>query len=223
MIQRGDLAPGDRLPTESALVALFGVSRTVVREAISGLRVDGLVRAHQGRGVFVSDDLSHQPFRLDREELSLAEHMLQTMELRLSMEVASAELAAARRTDTDLEAIEAAMRSHHAAHLVGAGGQKEDFAFHLAIAEATQNNYVADFLRFLGPFIIPQSAMRQMPDDEREIYQASLRDEHAEIAGAIKRRDPKAAAESMRAHLMRGLELNRRSFAESHSARYYDG
>ena len=70
-IQKGDFAPGAQLPTENALVELFGVSRTVIREAISTLRVDGLVKAHQGRGVFVCEDISQQPFRLCSKDLCL--------------------------------------------------------------------------------------------------------------------------------------------------------
>ena len=81
-IQKGDFAPGAQLPTENALVEQFGVSRTVVREAISSLRVDGLVAAHQGRGVFVCDDISQQPFRLYSQNLDEKDHIEQAMELR---------------------------------------------------------------------------------------------------------------------------------------------
>ena len=79
-IQKGDFAPGAQLPTESALVELFGVSRTVIREAVSSLRVDGLVKTHQGRGVFVCEDISQQPFRLCSKDLSERDHMIQAME-----------------------------------------------------------------------------------------------------------------------------------------------
>jgi DNA-binding FadR family transcriptional regulator len=52
-IAGGELKPGDKLPTEQALIRHFGVSRTVIREAIAGLRADGLVLPRQGVGVFV--------------------------------------------------------------------------------------------------------------------------------------------------------------------------
>ena len=86
-IQKGDFAPGAQLPTEGALVEQFGVSRTVIREAISSLRVEGLVKTHQGRGVFVCEDISQQPFRLCSKDLSEQDHMEQAMELRMHMEV----------------------------------------------------------------------------------------------------------------------------------------
>lgn len=207
-IQKGDFAPGAQLPTENVLVAQFGVSRTVVREAISSLRVDGLVKAHQGRGVFVCEDISQQPFRLCSKNLSEKEHMEQAMELRMQMEVSNAELAAVRRTNADIQGIEAALAKQHAAHVNGELGQTEDFAFHLAVATATKNSYIVDFLRFLGPFIIPANAMHQMDRKELPTYQNSLRKEHEAIADAIKVGDASAAGAAMRYHLRRGLQIN---------------
>lgn len=207
-IQKGDFAPGAQLPTENVLVEQFGVSRTVIREAISSLRVDGLVKAHQGRGVFVCKDISQQPFRLCSKNLSEKDHMEQAMELRMHVEVSNAELAAVRRTEADIQGIEAALAKQHAAHLNGELGQTEDFAFHLAVANATKNSYMVDFLRFLGPFIIPANAMHQMDQQELPTYQDSLRNEHLIIAQAIKSGDANAAGAGMRTHLRRGLQVN---------------
>ena len=207
-IQKGDFAPGAQLPTENALVEQFGVSRTVIREAISSLRVDGLVAAHQGRGVFVCEDISQQPFRLCSNNLDEKAHLEQAMELRMCMEVSNAELAAARRTDGDITAMYAALDKQKAAHDTGELGQIEDFQFHLAVAAATKNSYIADFLRFLGPFIIPANAMRDMDLKQLPSYQVSLRDEHLAIADAIRDGDVIAAGEGMRRHLRRGLQIN---------------
>ncbi|MEP0249704.1 MAG: FCD domain-containing protein, partial [Roseobacter sp.] len=190
------------------LVEQFGVSRTVIREAVSSLRVDGLVKAHQGRGVFVCEDISQQPFRLCSKDLSEKDHLVQAMELRMHMEVANAELAALRRTDANIQSMEAALQKQHAAHLAGELGQKEDFSFHLAIANATGNSYMIDFLRFLGPFIIPANAMHQMDPKELPDYQNSLRTEHLAIAEAIKAGDTEKAGAEMRNHLRRGLQVN---------------
>ncbi len=208
-IQKGDFAPGTQLPTENALVDQFGVSRTVIREAISSLRVDGLVTAHQGRGVFVCEDISQQPFRLCSQNLNEKEHIEQAMELRMCMEVSNAELAALRHTATDIENIDAAIKAQHAAHVAGELGQIEDFKFHMAIASATKNSYIVDFLRFLGPFIIPANAMNEMDNDARPVYQIGLREEHMAISEAIRFGDPDAAAEAMRNHLSRGLKFNK--------------
>ena len=207
-IQKGDFAPGAQLPTENALVEQFGVSRTVIREAISTLRTDGLVKAHQGRGVFVCEDISQQPFRLCSKDLSEKDHIEQAMELRLCMEVSNAELAAVRRTEADIQSMAAALQKQHAAHLGGELGQTEDFSFHLAIANATKNSYMVDFLRFLGPFIVPVNSMHLMDQEELLSYQESLRQEHSAIAEAINSGDADAAGVAMRTHLRRGLQVN---------------
>lgn len=210
LIQQGDLEPGAQLPTESAMVEQFGVSRTVIREAVSALSVDGLVKAQQGRGVFVADDPSQQPFRLGRHGLSEADHIVQMMELRLSLEVESAGLAAVRGDKADLQAIGDAWQIHSDAMSAGETGHKEDFAVHLAIAEATKNAYLAGFLRYLGPFIIPRPAMEHFTGPERDSYQRLLEREHQDILTAITDRDAVSAADLMRGHLARGLDLNRR-------------
>ena len=208
LIQKGHFSPGAQLPTEGGLVEQFGVSRTVIREAISTLRVDGLVKTHQGRGVFVCEDISQQPFRLYSKDLSAKDHMEQAMELRLHMEVTNAELAATRHTAEDIQSIELALQKQHAAHLADELGQNEDFSFHLAVATATRNSYMVDFLRFLGPFIIPANAMHQMDQQELPAYRDSLRAEHSAIAEAIKEGDAISAGEAMRNHLRRGLQVN---------------
>ncbi|MEP5729515.1 MAG: FadR/GntR family transcriptional regulator [Sulfitobacter sp.] len=208
VIQRGDFAPGAQLPTENALVEKFGVSRTVIREAISCLRVDGLVKAHQGRGVFVCEDISQQPFRLYSKGLNEKAHIEQAMELRLCMEVSNAELAAQRRTEADIQNMQDALNKQHAAHLKGELGQTEDFSFHLSIATATKNSYMVDFLRFLGPVIIPANAMHQMEPDILPGYQDSLRSEHLAISDAIKLGDANMAGAAMRKHLRQGLRVN---------------
>ncbi len=213
-IQKGDFAPGAQLPTENALVEQFGVSRTVIREAISSLRVDGLVKAHQGRGMFVCEDISQQPFRLCSNKLSEKEHIEQAMELRMCMEVSNAELAAERRSTTDIASIRAALEAQRVAHLAGELGQNEDFKFHLAVAAATKNTYIVDFLRFLGPYSIPANAMHEMDQAERPSYQDSLRSEHAAIAEAIIASDTKAAGEAMHRHLRRGLRFNSEHYKE---------
>lgn len=217
-IRGGDLPPGAQLPTEGVLCARFGVSRTVVREAISTLAADGLVMPQQGRGVFVADDLARQPFRLDQSGLDEARHVAQMMELRLSLEVESARLAAVRRSNADLDALRAADAAHLAAARAGEVGKREDFALHVAIARASGNRYVADFLAFLGPFIIPSPAMRHVTGLARAVYQDGLAAEHSAIIDAIEAREAEAASTAMRDHLLRGLELNRRLLAEDGDA-----
>ena len=64
-IASGRLKPGARLPTEQEMMSAIGVSRTVVREAVSALKADGLVITRQGAGAFVALDRARVPFRID--------------------------------------------------------------------------------------------------------------------------------------------------------------
>ena len=94
-ILSGELSPGARLPTEQEMVAAMGVSRTVVREAIAALRAEGLVTTRQGAGAFVAEDAGRRPFRLALGGLPSVAEALDIMELRQSVEVEAAALAAA--------------------------------------------------------------------------------------------------------------------------------
>src|SRR5690606_1691973 len=69
-ISEGRLKPGERIPSESQLTERFGVSRNVVREAVAGLKSDGLVESYQGAGAFVSEKAHRRSFRIDQDELS---------------------------------------------------------------------------------------------------------------------------------------------------------
>ena len=108
-IRQGRLEPGARLPTEQAMIASMGVSRTVVREAIAALRAQGLVITRQGVGAFVADGALRPPFRLETEGLRSIAEVIQVMELRMGLEVEAAGLAAERAQPARVEAIAAAL------------------------------------------------------------------------------------------------------------------
>lgn len=208
-IVNGDIAAGEQLPTESALIDKLGVSRTVIREAISALKADGLVNSVQGVGVFVNQDLSQRPFRLDAGDLSPAEHLDQIIELRLCLEVEASRLAAMRCNEASLEKISIASDNMKKACDAGQPAFKEDFEFHLQISAAAGNTYLTAFLKFLGTHIIPKPSIRTNDGMERRQYLEQLLEEHSKIEDAIKAKDSKAAASAMHSHLISGLELNR--------------
>lgn len=82
----------------------FGVSITVVREALSRLKSDGLIASHQGEGVFVENDAKARPFRISTPE-GPQHSVRHIFELRMAVEVQTASLAAERRTADDLKAM----------------------------------------------------------------------------------------------------------------------
>lgn len=213
-IDSGALKPGERLPTEQEMMLAFGVSRTVIREAVAALRADGRVITRQGSGAFVAADSSQRPFRLDAATQTSLAHVLHVLELRRAVEVEAAELAAVRGTPLAHKRIAQAHARFVKAIQRGESAIPEDFAFHRAIAEATANPQFSKFLGFLGGFIIPRQSVRIGGLDEARhaTYLARLVDEHHAICEAIAARSPMEARKAMRLHLTRSSERYRRLY-----------
>ncbi|MFE0759347.1 FadR/GntR family transcriptional regulator [Inquilinus sp. NPDC058860] len=211
-IVSGDLGPGQRLPTEQAIVSATGVSRTVVREALASLRARGLITTRQGLGAFVAETAPARSFAIDAEKLESIGDVLQVLELRLSIEVEAAGLAAERRGPEELERLEAAQAAFLAAisapgadaETVGLG---EDLAVHHAILAATGNAYFAKVFDVFNVVIprqrIPVAALSQA---ERERHLRRVGQEHQAILAAISAGDAAAARRAMRLHLTRARD-----------------
>lgn len=216
-ILSGELAPGARLPTEQEMVAAMGVSRTVVREAVAALRAEGLVVTRQGAGAFVAADVARRPFRLAFDGLPSIAEVLDVMELRASVEVEAAGLAASRGSAAARRRVARALAAIDRALERGESAIDEDFAFHRAIAEATGNPQFPHFLEYLGRFIIPRQSIRvaaHRPEGQRAYLQTFQR-EHAVICAAIAGQDALAAREAMRVHLGNSQKRYRRLAAEA--------
>jgi len=211
-IRGGRLTPGSRLPTEQELMVALGVSRTVVREAISALRAEGLVVTRQGSGAFVAPDPSRIPFRIESDGLASIEDVINIMELRLAIEVEAAALAAERATDEQKTAIDRALKTIDDALTRGDAAVTEDFEFHRAIAEATGNPQFVQFLAFLGRHVIPRQSVRStlVSGAEQRTYMDVIQKEHGRIAAAIHEGDAAEARRAMRAHLSKSLSRYRR-------------
>jgi GntR family transcriptional repressor for pyruvate dehydrogenase complex len=200
-IETGELAPGARLPTEQALGQRFGVSRAVVREAIARLKADGYVATRQGAGAFVAGEPGRASFRLPAEgELDAAE-LAQLFELREAVEVATARLAAERRTRADLGAIRRALEDVSRAIDAGTDGVAADGAFHRAIAAATHNAHLQRFVEFLG-FHFAETRRPAWTDPGRRARRPhAAQREHERIYAAIARGDARGAERAAANHL----------------------
>lgn len=210
-IESGQLSPGSKLPTEQEMTEVFGVSRTVVREAVSALRSEGLVMTRQGVGAFVTDG-QRRSFRIDPERLHTLREVIRVLELRRSVEIEAAGLAAERRSAEQMAAIDAAYAEIEGAIGRGETGAEADFAFHRAIADATENPHFTDFLIFLGRIIIPRHNRSFGYAHERNParYLSKLQGEHSAIVEAIRASDAGAARRAMRRHLGNSLDRYRR-------------
>jgi GntR family transcriptional repressor for pyruvate dehydrogenase complex len=200
-IESGELAPGARLPTEHALGERFGVSRAVVREAIARLRADGYVETRQGAGAFVAGEPGRASFRLPIEAQLPPEELAQLFELREAVEVATARLAAERRTRADLATIRRALDEVSRAIEDGTEGVAADGAFHRAIAAAAHNGHLQRFVEFLGFHFAETRRPAWTEAGRRAGRPHAAQREHERIYAAIERGDAAAAARAAIAHL----------------------
>ena len=209
-IRSQQLRPGDKLPTESAIMQVYGVSRTVVREALSKLQAGGLVETHHGVGTFVLQPSQFRTagmFRLEGSDIATTVDVLAVLELRISLETETAGLAALRRSDEQLRGLREALDDFEANVAAGGDTVKPDQRFHLLIAEATGNPYFADIMGHLGAGLIPRARVSAIRNhDRRGEYLVHVNREHEEIYAAIARRDPDSARAAMRIHLTNSRE-----------------
>jgi DNA-binding FadR family transcriptional regulator len=212
-IRAGEIRPGDKLPTESEIMRAFGVSRTVVREALSRLQASGLVETHHGVGTYALKPNTGGDFRVDPADIGTVRDIIVILELRICLESEAAGLAAMRRTDAQLAEMQEALDEFRAAILPGGDTVTPDFRFHLLISQATDNKYFAELLSHLGAAIIPRTRINsaKLADEDREPYLVRVNREHQDIYEAIRRQDPESARAAMRTHLGNSRERLRRA------------
>ncbi|MFL9865107.1 FadR/GntR family transcriptional regulator [Paraburkholderia fungorum] len=200
-IDKGTFARGGKLPTEAVLAQQFGVSRTVIREAISRLKNEGVVEPRQGSGVFIAAHGAIRPLRIDYAEAVEAGSVLQILALRRAIEAEVASEAALRRSDADMVSIDAALARIDEAVAEGENGVAEDVAFHRAIAVATGNPYFLKTLIFLNQYLEAGTLVTRHNEALRDDFSRQVREEHAAIVAAIRAGDPAAARNAASTHM----------------------
>lgn len=212
-IRNGEYAPGDKLPTESKIMQLLGVSRTVVREALSRLQAAHVVETRHGIGTFVLPPHADGGLGLNNPGLLTLLDVLAVLDVRISLETEAAGLAATQRTDAHLEAMRSALDAFTAAIAAEQDAVEADVAFHLQIAQATGNRYFVQLLTQLGSAIIPRTRVNsaRFAARNRSSYLDSVNREHEGILDAIRRQDPEGARAAMREHLTNSRERLRRA------------
>ncbi len=206
-IRSGQLPPGSRLPTQKEIAEAENVSRTVVREAVARLTAQGLAVSRQGSGMYVADTAEYRAFQITKDELHELADIVKLLEMRLGVETEMAGLAAARRTTADIGAIQDALQAMRDLRGDPVAAAKADTAFHLAIARATQNDYYARFVEFLGLRLVPPRNLylRDQPEEAHQAYAEKVHGEHEAILDAIVRMDPTRAREAARHHMQESL------------------
>jgi GntR family transcriptional repressor for pyruvate dehydrogenase complex len=208
----GELVPGRKLPSENQLVLEHGVSRTVVREAMTRLQAEGLVHTKRGSGSFVLTPPSGRDAgsTVPREvPASTVAERMDLIDYRVAIESEASALAAARRTGTSDDSVLRAERDFaeraraevpaQPAELLGL-----DFAFHRSIAQASGSALLLQALDVLGPAMIAMPRARLVqPGNGADVDRraAVVAAEHAAVAAAVVSGDALGAAAAMRNHL----------------------
>ncbi|MFJ3407766.1 FadR/GntR family transcriptional regulator [Promicromonospora sp. NPDC090134] len=203
-IVSGDIAPGEKLPSEPRLAVEHQVSRTVVREAIARLNLEGLVHTRRGSGSYALTP----PAEADDDGAPVARSLtdrLALVEYRLALEAEAAALAAVRRTPAQLAALADRLAALASSDGHPATAMQHDFAFHRLVAEAAGNRFLLEALDRLGPQMIamPRGRLDRPGDDEAHgggRFTAVVQ-EHRAVLDALDAQDPLAAAAAMRVHL----------------------
>lgn len=198
-VVQGELLPGQRLPTGSELAESFGVSMSVVREAMSRLKHDGLIQSIQGVGAFVSKSGEARAFRLDSAD-GVHPDLSRIFELRRAIEGEAAHLAAIRRTDDHLHRMRSALAEMEQAVMAGGDGTDADARFHQVVAEATGNPLFADMYAFLSTHIGMAIETARTHSAHLGTWQEA-HDEHVRIFQALEAGSPDQARQAILEHI----------------------
>ncbi|WP_072692171.1 FadR/GntR family transcriptional regulator [Rhodococcoides fascians] len=190
-----DMRPGERLPAERELAGQLGVSRASLSQALVALEVQGILSVRHGDGaVLVRRPVGDTAIRALREH---ADRLPEVIEAREALEVKLAELAATRRSDAEMAAIDRALTVMESEITEGDRGVSGDELFHRAITEAAHSPLLA---RLMGEIaeLIRETRIESLSQSERP--KASL-EGHRRIAEAVRQRDSMAAGRAMAEHI----------------------
>ena len=162
-----------------------------------------------------------RPFQLEAKSIPTVLDVLAMLEFRISLESEAAALAAARRTDEQLEALRRALDEFQDAQRNGGNGAETDFQFHLRIAEASGNRYFPEVFAHFGMSTIPRTRVTLFKSaEDQAAFISMLSREHEQIYGAILCGDPKLAAKFMRIHLSNSRDRFRKAQEQAAQTSY---
>jgi DNA-binding FadR family transcriptional regulator len=213
LIDAGEFAVGDRLPTERELADQLGISRPTVREALIALEVEGRIRIRVGSGIYVTEPPSSEiPLR------GPVEGPFELLRAREFIEGAIAAEAALHVNQSDIDAMDDVLHRMQSKRHPTKSTLGLDREFHTTVAAILGN---AVLVRFTGelfdqrinPYFERLSSYFENTDSWR-----TAMDEHRAVRDAIVARDPEKAKAAMREHLRRSQLRFSRNFGERSAA-----
>jgi GntR family transcriptional repressor for pyruvate dehydrogenase complex len=194
-IADNSMSPGDRLPAERDLAASLGVSRASLSQALVALEVQGVLSVRHGDGVILV-----RPPTEERAIKALREHadrIPDIIEAREALEVKLAGLAAARRTDAEMAAIDASIATMETEIDTGDRGVVGDEMFHEALTVAAHSSLLAKLMHEISG-LIRETRIESLSQEHRP--RASL-EGHRRIADAVRKQNPQEASRAMADHI----------------------
>jgi GntR family transcriptional repressor for pyruvate dehydrogenase complex len=206
--------PGEKFYSENELAAMFDVSRTTIRQALTILEIKGLIERRQGAATYLTEQ--KRPDEAKSEDGKSGDELLITnmirvmstvpknilaepMELRRIMEPNIASLAAKRAGEADIKSLESCIDMHIAAVPENRSSIDADRAFHFAVAKAAHNGMLLVLVETLQG-LLHESRYRSHISAESS---KSALETHMKIFDAIKRKDAQGAYDFMLEHLLR--------------------
>jgi GntR family transcriptional repressor for pyruvate dehydrogenase complex len=213
MIIAGPLQPGDRLPPERELARQFGVSRTVIREAVRTVAAKGLLEVRAGSGTIISnpkaEDVAHSVsllLQVGRSSIAYS-HVL---EVRRYLEVEIAGLAAARRNDDNLNEMHQILQAANEIEQDPDFFVKNDVVFHMALAQATYNPVYVLLLEILTDLMVQ---LREIGFRVPRVPRLAIQ-QHQNIFDYVAAGDIEGAQQAMSTHLLRAEKVILENLAE---------
>lgn len=203
LIEDGSWSPRSRLPSETELARRFGMSRPVIRQALAKLRDAGLIQSRQGSGSFVMEPMDAPdiaPKQVSFPTISSFADVTAFASFREGMEGEIAAAAALNRTDVQLTAIAAVMARFDEKKSLSERTQ-DDFAFHMAVAEATGNPFFINSLSSLRDQMLMGMGLTWNFSADNPTFRDTVTQQHKAVYAAIERRDDRSAREAMKEHL----------------------
>jgi GntR family transcriptional repressor for pyruvate dehydrogenase complex len=214
LIQRGELKPGDKLPSERRLMEMLGVSRSSVREALQSLAAMGLVEGRAGEGTFIKQPKPQFDFGMDIASLSTAlqkEMRLHLLQARFLLEKEIVLLAAQNITDEHRRALNGALAEYlavdqlaeYAAAMEGRPTGSSHDRIHLTIAESTGNPILVQLLKTLLDMVPKTLRLRgflEGPPEQNQRWIEAERQIHSGLCEAVIQGQADAAVEWLQRH-----------------------
>jgi GntR family transcriptional repressor for pyruvate dehydrogenase complex len=207
-----ELAPGSKLPSENQLARQFGVSRSAVREAVSGVASRGLLEIRKGAGMFVRAPLIGN-LQFGGVDYSNLANTAKLLEIRAGLDAAAARIAAIRRTADEVKFLQEMNAAASRADLAITEAVEADLAFHLAIVRATRNEYFVSIQTFLLEHLRAGIHFTRTLESYSKEMVEEVQREHTEILQAIEDQDSDRAARLAEQHVRNARSRMRSAFA----------